>query len=792
MAVFMLACVVILAASFSFAQESRSSWADGFRSAIAEGNLETLKPFFADEFAEEELASWAYAYDNGHLLYGEAVIRWLSEDAFLLHIPTDAQVYSHDSEDGYFDFIYRVYRVKEVGGQLRIAERCMDDFGSDFLKCRLTIEALPERSEFAVAGDYEVDLKTRYLIFRLEKEFEIEEFSIGGAPAECERLGYVVLADAGEAGKVRFSISGIAHAPSGNNQFLCVDENSFFLRCGGFAATPTPPIDDVGRYHFSNDETEFDFTYVFPAGFELLSYGEVYRDEESEGRRTLSARMTDAWMDGIAFYAQRNWDRQVIEVGKGKLTFLFPEGSRRDSDMIAGETKRLLEWMEEKLGAPPMGEFNFAVVEKFYVGGLLNDSHSIVAADVEIIRDGGYIHEVCHLAPQPSVKGSYLWIKEGFTNYLSMEWLRENETPDFWRRQRRSYLNYYGMFGEPLSAIRTTRSPNYLAAYQRAPWIYRMLEFEIGEEAFSKAMHKLGSLQGQELENLDDYCRVFDEAAGRDIGWFWEQWLERKELPVIVLKSSHEATPRGRILKVRAEQRGPLFRIPLGIEIVAGRRISVETVLIESQSEDFEIPLEADSVSVAYDPGAKIFGVLRSSFAKQFRFDALTATGREKLKYRKRDTGEVIEFGIERSGNGYRLLRLEDGTESVLTFGNGKNPTEYSKGGEILASIDPEAGTITANGRTNDLIEAVFPYEFAPLVVSLFDWDGRSEESFLFLMPGERRCRDAVARIGDTAADTVEIEVDVYFHEPIKLHLENGILVRFRIGDGEEYELLES
>ncbi len=75
--------------------------------------------------------------------------------------------------------------------------------------------------------------------------------------------------------------------------------------------------------------------------------------------------------------------------------------------------------------------------------------------------------------------------------------------------------------------------PNYWLAYSKASWVYRMLESVIGEEAFQESLLRLGEMDGIKLKNVDEYMDIFEEVSGKDLTDFTEQWLYRKENPVL-------------------------------------------------------------------------------------------------------------------------------------------------------------------------------------------------------------------------------------------------------------------
>ena len=193
------------------------------------------------------------------------------------------------------------------------------------------------------------------------------------------------------------------------------------------------------------------------------------------------------------------------------------------------------------------------VLNSFVKGGLLNDSHSIVAQNAEIISDdGSWTHEICHSAPQPSVDGNYLWIKEGFTNFQAYEFLFLNKgESSMWADSKRKYLHYFDLYEDPLINIRSTSVPTYWAAYSKAAWVFRMLEAETGEDHFREALHKLGTMKGVKLMDNRSYMEIFEQVSGKKLTGFEEQWLYRKGNPVLTVQGQLERTGNKSLVKIR-------------------------------------------------------------------------------------------------------------------------------------------------------------------------------------------------------------------------------------------------
>jgi len=114
------------------AEFNYSVWESKLKNFLKSTNLEKVKEFFSDDFADDEIESWKYSIKRGFLNFDPTKIFRLSDDAILFFIPTNDKPYSNDNEDCYFDFTYRIYRTKQIDNGFVITERCMENYNPDF------------------------------------------------------------------------------------------------------------------------------------------------------------------------------------------------------------------------------------------------------------------------------------------------------------------------------------------------------------------------------------------------------------------------------------------------------------------------------------------------------------------------------------------------------------------------------------------------------------------------------------------------------------------------------------
>lgn len=726
------------------AQTSYNLWEKNFYEALKRGDIKGINSFFAEGLGQQETDSWKYELERGYLNFNEATIIRLDTNAVMLHIPTNNTPYNGDNHDEYFDFIYRVYRLENRSGEYLLAGRIMDDVKPDFIDYKAGINVNPAASSFFFKCDITLALQSPHLLFRLAKDFEITDFKLNGKEAGYKRFGYIVCCFADTIGKCQLYICGSLKSPQTQNQFISMNSNAFFIRPGGFAAIPSPPQDNSGRNFFSDDSTHFDITYTYPGEFTLLQYGDPHETTLINGQKQTKTSITGTWMDEIAFYACKDWEIREIVYGNTEIGFYFNKKDNKERDYIISEVDTLLQWLNKKFNDFGIFKINFVVLDNFVTGGLLNDSHSIIARNAEIIGSGGigYLHEICHSAPQPSVHGNYLWIKEGFTNFLSYEYLySEKGEEKTWDDLKRKYLHCFELYREPLVNIRSTSIPSYWAAYSKASWVYRMLESETGKDNFREALFRLATLDDIELKDIRSYFEIFEQVSGKKLAGFEEQWINRKENPVLTVQGQLEKDGIKSLVRIRILQKEPYFTLPLEVEIKTESDIRREVILVSGKETVFKLPVKGNTVSINYDPDSRLFAIIKNN--KKTFTDGLSdiTLPEDTAVYFMPGREKKMQVWYTRTEKGIKIFKKDEYHESSLELTNILSPVSYMIDGDTIFKQDTERQIITVNDKQYDIAEPIYPGEFIPFLFSMSDWNDTSEQSLLYLIPGSLSCQ---------------------------------------------------
>jgi hypothetical protein len=298
---------------------------------------------------------------------------------------------------------------------------------------------------------------------------------------------------------------------------------------------------------------------------------------------------------------RRQW--QGIEVA----TYLFPEDAQL-ANVYLDATVRYLELYTALLGPYPFPQF--AVVENFFASGLGLPSFTLLGSEVvkrRYTQPYALGHEIVHSWFGNAVLnavGEGNWV-EGLTTYLANYYYEElTSSPEAARAQRRLMLLGYAVYVSPdedypIARFRQkTDQRDNAIGYQKAAMVFHMLRREIGDDAFWRGLRTLATRFRGRYVGWEDLERVFSEAAGQALRWFFVQWVERPGAPTFSVAYARD--------RVRLSQglQAYRLRLPIVVRWADGRE---ERWHVEVTETEQEVPLPPGARLLHLDPDYEVF-----------------------------------------------------------------------------------------------------------------------------------------------------------------------------------------
>ena len=365
-----------------------------------------------------------------------------------------------------------------------------------------------------------------------------------------------------------------------------------------------------------SDKATVAFVVTAPSHYQVVATGDfVEAVDLGDGMRRTEWRSrapvaTKVMAVGVARFARH---RQAEVNGVPVEIWVYPQ-DREVGLRAFSPAAGVLGTFERRLGDYPYSKLG-SVQTTTRWGGLENAGN--VFYDEDAIHSQSGIetliaHEVAHQWFGDSVTESdwpHVWLSEGFATYLTacyLDWTygrgRFMGRMDAARERVLRYLEQAPdsvVVPDAVPDPRRLLSPN---VYQKAAWVLHMLRGEVGDGTFWKGMRTYYQRFRDRNASTADFAAVMEEASGRSLSWFFDQWLRRPGVPELEIGWRFDEAASAVAIEVR--QTGPtIYRLPLEVEAVLEDGRSVRgRVDVEGERTTASLPLPARPERLRVDP----------------------------------------------------------------------------------------------------------------------------------------------------------------------------------------------
>jgi uncharacterized iron-regulated protein len=291
--------------------------------------------------------------------------------------------------------------------------------------------------------------------------------------------------------------------------------------------------------------------------------------------------------------------------------YFFPEDKELAREYI-DKSKYYLDLYEGLLGPYPFKRF--AIVENRAPTGYGLPTYTLLGQEVArlpFIVDTSLGHEILH-----SWFGNSVYVNlqegnwsEGLTTYLADHLYKEQkgQGSDYRHRLLVDYQSYVHEDQTiPLAQFKfRIDRPSKAIGYGKGTMLFHMLKQEIGKNAFNKALKRFVLDYRFKMAGWSDLKAVFSDIGKKDLSVFFDQWLERKDVPVLTISKGNITYPGSGLqcqkLIIQQGTESPYsLLVPLVLETTFGevRR----NVRVENKIESLDIEVEGQPLSVTLDP----------------------------------------------------------------------------------------------------------------------------------------------------------------------------------------------
>lgn len=320
------------------------------------------------------------------------------------------------------------------------------------------------------------------------------------------------------------------------------------------------------------------------------------------------------------------FDEAQAEFDGIPIQYYVPKGDGGYIPLAFGETPKMVQFFSQLTGFKyPWAKYAQVVVKDFTFGGMENTSLTVLfdtalhdeRAHPDYRAEPLVAHELAHqwFGDLLTMKSwPHSWLNEGFASYFDplyfedrwgkdeFHWRMRDEAQAYFDEDERNYRR-------PIVAMRYRQADDLFDrhTYQKGSWVLHMMRGVLGDEFFFKAIRHYVKRHAYQTVETNDLKVAIEEATGRNLDWFFSQWIYKAGHPEYEVQTNWDEGARLLSVTVKQAQKvtelTPLFRMPITIEIITGNgKRQRERIEVNEVEQSFSFHLAERPKLVLFDP----------------------------------------------------------------------------------------------------------------------------------------------------------------------------------------------
>src|SRR5262245_1042223 len=208
------------------------------------------------------------------------------------------------------------------------------------------------------------------------------------------------------------------------------------------------------------------------------------------------------------------------------------------------------------------------------------------------------------------------WLWHGLAEFSTLLYVKDNENETLYLQTVQAELEK-ALASEQSASIRNApkdlddqTAPYRSVVFNKGALVFNMMRQLIGEEKFDKMLSDYYAKNEGRNVTLDDFESLATKTAGRNLRFFFGQWVESTGVPEFRSDYRMLRTKDGFRVPGTVKQDLDTFEMPVDIVLRTEAGLERQTLMMKGPSADFDILTKSKPIDVVVDPDAKI---MRSS-----------------------------------------------------------------------------------------------------------------------------------------------------------------------------------
>ncbi len=383
----------------------------------------------------------------------------------------------------------------------------------------------------------------------------------------------------------------------------------------------------VPLYDYPNDRATFETYLTVKKPYVAVSNGELVSVKDRGQTRTYHWRENSPMVSYLISFAVGNYQKVSDSLGDLPVDYwVYPEHSREDALRSFGKTPQMIQVFSDITNYfYPYEKYDQILIEDFMWGGMENVTLThqtdrtmhYETSRPDHTSDGLVAHELAHqwFGDLLTTRNwANIWLNEGITSFMELVWVEADKGVD-----EMEYYRYGELKGMYWAAEMDPRPMVYFDyddanslfngnVYAKGAVVMNLLRDYLGYDAFYRGLQRYVHDHALSTVETVDLKKSFEDATGKNLYWFFNQWAYRKGIPEIEASYRYDRSNQRVIIKLKQTQNveeTSLFRLPMTLLVDDGK-LHRKRVTLDALEDQFYLPSDSPPRMVIVDEGMVI------------------------------------------------------------------------------------------------------------------------------------------------------------------------------------------
>jgi hypothetical protein len=366
---------------------------------------------------------------------------------------------------------------------------------------------------------------------------------------------------------------------------------------------------------YSTDRFAADLHVAVPMGYTVLASG--IDSHQTEGDKNIfDFHFTHPSFPGSLAVVK---EAPAKVPSEGVTTALYFRGAESEMAQPYGEeTGRMMSYFTGIYGLPPYA--NLTVIETeadapngYAAPGMIFLSPRAIGKQVASKLLANQISHQWWEELVSATTRNHLWLTNGIATYSELLWA-EHSAGAAAMESAASDVMVDSLTIDTVPIIQSARLEDYSPELwaltgSKGSSVLNMLRQVMGDDKFFATLKAYVEKYSWKTGNTDDFRQVAEATSGKDLGWFFIEWIESSGTPQFTLKYT--------ILRVGGDKKGfrimgqiaqdlDTFRMPVTLRIETEGNPETKTVEVVGTSSEFEVDTFGKPKNIVIDPNNRV------------------------------------------------------------------------------------------------------------------------------------------------------------------------------------------